>query len=66
MDVILHNGIERCPKQCVSADIKTRGRLIYGTRKASIVGVEVFVSCAHASVCRRIFEQLAEKVERDA
>lgn len=61
MDVILHNGIERCPEQCINADIKTQERLVYGTSKASIVGVEVFVSCAHASVCRRLFEQLAER-----
>lgn len=61
MDVILHNSIERCPEQCINADIKTQGRLVYGTRKASIVGFEVFVSCAHASVCRRLFEQLAER-----
>ena len=61
MDVILHNRIERCPKQCVNADIKMRERLVYGTRKASIVGVEIFVSCAHASVCGRLFEQMAER-----
>ena len=61
MHVILHNCIEECPKECVSADIKSRQKLIYGTSKASIDGVEVFVSCAHASVCRRLFEQLAER-----
>lgn len=66
MDVIMHNRIEACPKQCTSADIRSRQQLVYGTRKASIAGVEVFVSCAHASVCGRLFKQLVEKVERDA
>lgn len=61
MDVILHNRIEACPELCASADIRSRQRLVYGTRKASIAGVEIFVSCAHASVCRRLFDQLAER-----
>lgn len=61
MDVILHNRIEACPELCASADIRSRQKLVYGTRKASVASVEIFVSCAHASVCRRFFERLAER-----
>jgi hypothetical protein len=60
MDVTVHNGIEKCPKQCANADIRVWKKLQYGVRKASIVGVETFVTCAHASVCKKLIEQQSE------
>lgn len=66
MDVTLHNNIEQCPKQCGDAEIKGRQELSYvGPHKAWIVGVDVFVTCAHINVCRRRFEQLAERSDID-
>lgn len=65
MDVTLHNNIEQCPKQCVYAEIRGRQELSYGPRKASVVGVDVFVTCAHINVCRRRFEQLVERSDFD-
>lgn len=61
MDVTVRNSIERCPKQCVNADIRSWKKLLYGPNRASVVGVDVFVTCAHANVCRKLFEQLAEE-----
>ena len=61
MEVTMHNGIERCPEQCVSADIRVWKELRHGPRKASVTGVDVHVTCAHASVCRRLAEKLAER-----
>lgn len=60
MDVTVHNGIEKCPKQCTSADIRVWKELQYGVRKASIVGVEMFVTCAHVSVYKKLIEQQSE------
>lgn len=60
MEVVVHNGIERCPQQCTQADIRVWKELQYGVRKASIVGVETFVTCAHASVCKKLIEQQSE------
>lgn len=66
MDVTLHNNIERCPKRCGDAEIKGRQELSYmGPHKASISGVDVFVTCAHINVCRRRFEQLVERSDSD-
>jgi len=63
MDVTLHNGIERCPRQCIHADIRVWKDLHYGPRKASVTGVDVHVTCAHAGVCGRLAEKLAERGE---
>ena len=63
MDVTVHNGIERCPKQCTSADIRVWKELRYGLAKASVIGVDVRVTCAHSVVCMRRFERLAERGE---
>ena len=61
MDVTVHNGIEKCPKQCANADIRVWKELRHGPRKASVTGVDVHVTCAHAAVCRRLAEKLAER-----
>lgn len=61
MEVAMRNGIERCPEQCVSADIRVWKELRHGPRKASVTGVDVHVTCAHAAVCRRLAEKLAER-----
>ena len=63
MEVAMHNGIERCPDQCAFAVIKVRKELRHGPRKASVTGVDVHVTCAHAAVCRRLAEKLAERCE---
>ena len=61
MDVTVRNGIEKCPKQCANADIRVWKDLRYGPRKASVTGVDVHVTCAHAGVCWRLAEKLAER-----
>lgn len=61
MDVTVRNGIERCPDQCVSADIRFRRELRHGPRGACVTGVEVVVTCSHAAVCMRLAEKLAER-----
>ena len=61
MEVAMHNGIERCPDQCAFADIRVWKELRHGPRKASVTGVDVHVACAHAAVCRRLAEKLAER-----
>ena len=61
MDVTLYNGIERCPRQCVSADIKSCNMLRYGLRKASATGLDVFIACSHAGVCKLLSKQMEEK-----
>lgn len=63
MDATIHNGIERCPGQCTSADIRVWNELRYGPRKASVVGVDVYVTCAHKVACRRLTERLADRGE---
>lgn len=64
MEVTMHNGIELCPQQCAHADIKVRRELRHGPRKASVTGVDVHVTCAHAVVCGRLAERLAERGKR--
>ena len=61
MEVAMHNGIERCPDQCAFADIRAWKELRHGPRKASVTGVDVHVTCAHAGVCGRLAEKLAER-----
>lgn len=61
MEVTMHNGIERCPDQCAFAIIKAWDELRHGPKKASVTGVDVHVTCAHASVCWRLAEKLAER-----
>lgn len=56
MEVVVHNGIERCPQQCTQADIRVWKELRYGPRKASVTGADVHVTCAHAIVCARLAE----------
>lgn len=61
MDVTMRNGINRCPEQCAHADIRVWKELRYGPSKASVTGVDVVVTCAHASVCKALHERLAER-----
>ena len=61
MEVAMHNGIEWCPDQCAYADMRVWKEPRYGPRKASVVGVDVHITCAHRAVCRRLAEKLAER-----
>lgn len=58
MEVIVHNGIERCPQQCSQAKIKVWNELRYGLRKASVTGTDIHVICDHAIVCARLAKAL--------
>ena len=66
MDVTMRNGIERCPQQCSYADIRTWNELLYGPSKASVVGVEVVVTCKHVCVCKKLADAIREEGVADA
>lgn len=61
MEATMHNGIARCPRQCIHADIRVWKDLRYGPRKASVTGVDIHIACAHAGVCGRLAKALAER-----
>ena len=52
MEVTVRNSIARCPEQCTHADVRVWKELRYGTNRASVIGIDVHVSCAHMIVCK--------------